>query len=107
MERDETIGRPDLEVRVDFFKPSGKWYAGGTVNVGPARLWQGRDVFLRAVWERQQILGGSGGAYWTVVTGDLPENEARADYREFSRAVLQVGQDVDPDRVADRLAERC
>jgi hypothetical protein len=27
-------------VQVDWYRMSGKWYAGGEVNIGDARLWQ-------------------------------------------------------------------
>ncbi len=80
-------------IRVDWYKPSGKWYAGGIVNVGDVKLHDGNDAMLDAISRNQKALAGSGmGTYWTIVINDLPENKERADYHEFFMAVLQVGR---------------
>lgn len=79
---------PDLIIRVDFFRPSGKWYAGDEVNIGEARLWKG-DI-PQAIVDNQQILsdGWQDEEYYTVVTQDLPENMAKLEYKEFSKAIF-------------------
>ncbi len=65
-------------VNVDFFKESGKWYSGGEVDVGSARLWKG-DLY-QAILANQKILQpGSPPHYYVVVSnprwvpGDPPE----------------------------------
>lgn len=56
-------------VNVNFFKAdTGKWYAGGQVDVGAARLWH--DDFSFVLASQQQILRTgalSSGDYITVV----------------------------------------
>lgn len=75
-----------MKIYVDFFKPSGKWYAGGEVDVGEARLW--RDNLLQAIWDNQMLLNqNTERSQWTVVS-----READQDDNEFCRAVLQVGK---------------
>lgn len=75
---------PDLTIRVDFFKPSGKWAYGGEVNVGQARLWKG-DI-PQAVVDNQNIIydGWQDRAEYLVVTRDTAENWAKEDYHEFN-----------------------
>jgi hypothetical protein len=80
-------------IRVDWYKPSRKWYAGGTVDVGDVKLYDGINAMLNAISRNQKVLPGSGiEMHWTIVIDDLPENKERADYHEFFKAVLQVGQ---------------
>ena len=51
-------------VQVDFFKETGKWYAGGEVDVGEARLWKG-DM-AKAISQNQQIVGHPAQFYCVV-----------------------------------------
>lgn len=77
-------------IRVDFFKPSGKWYSGGEVDVGTAKLYD--DNLLDVIWENQQILAPGDKEYYTIVIDDVYTNFIREDYHEFYKAVLQVGR---------------
>lgn len=79
---------PDLIIKVDFFKPSGKWYNGGNVNIGNARLWKG-DI-PQAIVNNQTIIsdGWQDTNYYTVVVQDLSENMAKVEYKEFCTALF-------------------
>jgi hypothetical protein len=78
----------DLVIRVDWFKPSGKWAYGGEVNVGKARLWRG-DI-PQAIIDRQEIIGKNWykEGYYTVVTRDTDENWSNPNYRAFTHAIF-------------------
>jgi hypothetical protein len=48
-----------MKIQVDFYKPSGKWYAGGIVDIGDAKLWRdesGYNSVAVAIGKNQQIL---------------------------------------------------
>lgn len=80
-----------VQIRVDFYKESGKWYSGGTVDVGDARLWQG-PKFKQAIVDNQHILvDGWVNDTFYVVTNGLPENSSNPEYREFSMALFKPG----------------
>lgn len=84
-----------MEIRVDFYKASGKWYAGGVVDVGATRVWHENNALLNAIRRSQEIISAKTDAswrQWTVVSSDLPENEANPDYIGFFKAVLQIGE---------------
>jgi hypothetical protein len=76
----------DLIIEVSFFKPNGKWYTSGEVNVGSARLWKG-DL-LQGIKENQSIVSGDF-EQWTIVSGDPVDMNST----DFTRAVLQIGKD--------------
>lgn len=78
-----------LIIRVDFYKKTGKWYAGGQVNVGNERLWRGEN-FLRAIVDNQQILNDGWQGNYHVVTDDLHENFEKREYQEFSKAFFEA-----------------
>jgi len=83
--------KPDLVIRVDWFKSSGKWAYGGEVNVGHARLWMG-DAFKQAIVSNQDIIrDGWQNNDWVVVTRDLSEEWAKREYREFSSQYYPAG----------------
>lgn len=92
MKTNPDLVKDGLVIRVDFFKTSGKWYAGGEVNIGNARMWQGDDAFQRAIIENQKIMNGCNwiGRYH-VVTSDLSNLWAREDYHEFNLALMPIG----------------
>lgn len=58
-------------VHVKFFKPSGKYYSGGNVDVGDARLWKGnlRDAILK---HQQILVPHAPEHYYMVVTSPEP-----------------------------------
>lgn len=43
-----------MQIRVDWFKGTGKWYSGGLVEVGEARLWE--PEFKQAIVNNQNNL---------------------------------------------------
>lgn len=49
-----------MQIRVDWFKPSGKWYSGGLVEIGDLRIWD--DGFKQAIVDNQNELVDE----WTV-----------------------------------------
>ena len=91
-----------MKIRVDFFKPSGKWYAGGMVEVGDHKLWMGS--LLDVIWKNQEILSShpdrSPQTYWTIVIDDPPNTENDPSYNDFFKAVLQIGRDEEVDFAA-------
>ena len=62
-----------MKIRVDFYRPSGKWYEGGEVEIGNAKLWRG-DL-PQAIVNNQNILtdGWQEQDCYYVVTSDLIE----------------------------------
>lgn len=76
-----------LRIRVDWFKPSGKWYAGGVVDIGLTRLHH--DTFCDAIRTFQkELLPGWENEDWWVVTSDLPEYDNDPEYRLFNLALF-------------------
>jgi hypothetical protein len=78
-----------MRIRVDFYKQTGKWYAGDEVEIGDARLWMG-EQFRQAIVDNQHILfdGWQDDDYFYVVTSDLPEYDDDPNYTAFSCALL-------------------
>ena len=78
-----------MKIRVDFYKPSGKWYEGGEVKIGEARLWKG-DL-PQAIINNQNILfdGWQNEEYYYVVTDDIPELFNDPNYKEFFKALFR------------------
>lgn len=72
-----------MKIRVDFFRESGKWYEGGIVDIGDAKLWKG-DI-QQAIVDNQEILkdGWQNQDYFYVTTRDLPETYDDPEYKEF------------------------
>ena len=75
-------------IQVDWYKVhSGKWYEGGTIEIGDAKLWKG-DL-IQAIVNKQSFLVDT----WTkhgnyiVVTRDTDENMKSLDYHEFYHAM--------------------
>jgi hypothetical protein len=84
-----------MKIMVEWYKPSGKWYTEGEVEIGDVRLWHGFDEMLEAIWANQTILmdkDPESRKYWTIVSRDLPGNEKNPEYHEFTQAILQVGR---------------
>lgn len=78
-----------MKIQVDFYKPSGKWYAGGEVEIGDAKPYD--DDLLYIIWENQQILTSKHSKYYTVVTNDTPDNDADPNYHYCFKSILQIG----------------
>jgi hypothetical protein len=85
-----------MKIWVDFYKPRGKWYTGGVVDLGDVKPYQGRDLMLEAVWKNQDLLKASTDrTYWTVVSDDLRSLARDPEYKDFAKAVLQIGVNGD------------
>lgn len=80
-----------MKIRVDFYKPSGKWYSGGLVDIGDSKPWHGRDILLDKILENQKILVPGNMEQWTIVSDDPPGSEIDPNYKDFFKAVLQIG----------------
>jgi hypothetical protein len=64
-----------VKVKVNFFKPSGKWYSGGVVDVGDAR--PGLGNLYGAIVKNQQILKAGACQHYVVVVGDAEGEECQ------------------------------
>ncbi len=64
-----------MQIQVDFYKPSGKWYAGGLVEIGDVGL-HAKEDFMQAVVNGQQILIDQWTAHgeYYVVTSSGPDD---------------------------------
>jgi hypothetical protein len=80
----------DLVIRVDFFKVTGKWYAGGEVNVGRARHWKSPREYMQAIADNQEILSEGWQGQFHVVTDDTHENYIDPHYRGFNKFFLEA-----------------
>lgn len=83
-----------MRIRVDFYKPSGKWAYGGEVEVNDVKLWHDNNALLKEIILNQEIMNCSLSDLisFTIVTDDLHENFLREDYKDFFKAILQVGK---------------
>lgn len=89
------MSQPDKRswtVQVDFYKPSGKWYAGGRVELF-ANPWDSKEEILAALWVAQSHVIGIRGRDFTIVIDDLPESKADPNYRTCWKMVLQIGKE--------------
>lgn len=77
----------NLRIWVDFYRPSGKWYAGGEVDLGNARMWGPGNEFKQAIVDNQQALKDGWQGDYIVVTSDLPVSWADPNYHEFNKRV--------------------
>lgn len=75
-------------IRVDYYKPSGKWYAGGDVDVGPARLW--KESFRKAIQNNQQILQKDNLEFFCVTSNARPSTGA-SEAEVFAMALFKPG----------------
>ncbi len=71
-----------MKIRVDWFKPTGKWYAGEEVEVGDWQLWE--PEFKQAIVDNQKQLVDSWLGDFHVVTGDLQKYDDDPEYSRFS-----------------------
>lgn len=78
----------DLEIRVDFYKSTGKWKYGGKVNVGTARLYNGE--LPQAIVNNQDIIqdGWQDHEGYIVVIDDTAENWENQNYSSFNKAIF-------------------
>jgi len=77
-----------MKIRVDFFRSSGKWYEGGEVDIGEARLWKG-DL-KQAIVNNQEIIHDGWQGSYIVVTDDTHDNFIKEGYAEFFKWVYQI-----------------
>lgn len=65
-----------MQIQVDFYKPSGKWYAGDLVEIGDIGLHRKED-FMQAVVDNQKILIDQWTAHgeYYVVTSPGPSDD--------------------------------
>ena len=64
-------------VQVDFYKDTGKWYAGGRVECDKMP-WE--DGVYESIEKNQNILNRLSGYFYMVVS-DIPESENDPNYR--------------------------
>lgn len=98
--------KPRFIVHAKLFKPSGKWYAEGDVEIH-ANSWDSIETILLAFWQRQKIVERRRNMehkeetlqhyhqpYWTIVLDDHPASKADPNYHNCWQMVLQIGQEV-------------
>lgn len=73
------------KIQVDFFKESGKWYAGGEVYVGDVTKSLLGDIKQKIV-DNQEILGEGWQGNFVVVIRDIEEDFKSKDYTGFNNA---------------------
>lgn len=76
-------------IEVNFYKPSGKWYSWGDVNIGDARLWKG-DVYA-AILKNQNILEEGVADHYFIVTSNArpgPEDDPSQAHGLFCEALF-------------------
>jgi len=83
-----------MKIQVDFYKPLGKWYAGGEVEIGDIKPYDPAIDLLDVIWQNQQILSTKRSNYFTIVTNDTSENHNDPNYRHCFKFVLQIGIDI-------------
>lgn len=54
-------------LQVDFYKESGKWYTGGTVDVGDAKPYVKYEIEQAIVNNQEMLFDGWQGNYYVVV----------------------------------------
>ena len=66
-----------MNIRVDWYKPSGKWYSGGIVDIGDAKLYKNQEV-EQAIVDKQQLLLHNWhiNCYYTVVVSNINDEDA-------------------------------
>ena len=66
-----------MKIQVDFYKPSGKWYTGGTVDIGDARPHIGGEVEQALVDSQHILQDGWQGSFVVVVSNgnDTPSTD--------------------------------
>lgn len=79
-----------MKIRVDWFKPSGKWYAGGEVEIGDLYLFD--DELKQAIVDNQNHIGEGWQGYYDVVTSDTEENWRDESYTKFFKHLFHSGK---------------
>ena len=77
-----------MKIQVDFYKPSGKWYSGGEVEVN-CKPWDDRAKIMDEIRNNQEILIKSDLSQWTIVLDDAKGNEFS---KEFWKRIIQFGE---------------
>jgi hypothetical protein len=75
-----------LIIKVDWFKPTGKWYAGGLIDIGEARLHLGN--VLEAIDKNQEILTPGSGRHFIIVTDNV--EDAAGNDQSFCKALYGI-----------------
>lgn len=78
-------------IQIDFFKPTGKWYSGGTVELTDGTyLW--KDDFKQQIVNNQKIMCDGWQEHdWIVVVRDTPANELNPSYNGFFYHLFLAG----------------
>ena len=56
-----------MKVKVNFYKSTGKWYAGGIVDIGTVATWDSGAVKQAIVDNQRELMDGWQGQYYVVV----------------------------------------
>jgi hypothetical protein len=79
-------------IRVDWFKRSGKWYAGQELDVGDTKLYD--DAFKQVIVDKQTQLYDGWQGEFHVVTRDLDKHHELSEYKEFYMQLFDAAQFV-------------
>ncbi len=76
--------------KIDFYKPSGKWYAGGEVDMEYVKPWDDLDEILAVIKKNQRIMN----SYWGyhIVLSDTPENYRDPNYMQTWNRLITSDQ---------------
>jgi hypothetical protein len=78
-------------IHIDFFKPSGKWYEGGDVEIRDGSYLWSDDLKQQIVNNQDILMDGWQDCEYTVVLTDTPENISDSNYRGFFRHMFHAG----------------
>ncbi len=73
-------------IQVDFFKDTGKWYAGGMVEIS-FEAYEPANIIRTAIYQSQKIVNHP--EEFHMVVDDIPESKVDPNYRTtYSRLYL-------------------
>lgn len=80
----------DIDIRIDFWKPSGKWYSGGTVRIsGNHKLWS--TELKRELVANQKLVTPSTFLGMVVTISDLQYTDDDPTYTHFFHHMFPMG----------------
>lgn len=63
-----------MKIQVNFYRQSGKWYAGGIVDIGSTATWDTSEVKQAIVDNQGILMDGWQGQYYVVV-GNVSDDD--------------------------------
>lgn len=83
-----------MKVWFDLYKPSGKWYAGGAVEMEDQEPFDPNESILETFWRNQDFMNGNcHKSLYTIISDDLDSARNDSEYKTLWKQVLQIGRD--------------